>query len=195
MSSPDFNKLNALTDDELVRLAQSGDRAALNAVLVRYAAMVKRIASCSFGASLEPDDLAQEGMLGLLAAVYSYAPEKAASFHTYASVCVSNRIMSAVRADNRLKHSPLNSFVPLNETDVAPNANPEDLVLAAEKAEQLLLFLSEELSQLENHVLRLHLSGECYERIAEKLQISVKAVDNALQRVRKKLKLRLQEGS
>ncbi len=195
MSSPDLNNKNSMADDVLVSLAQSGDQAALNTLLVRYTAMVKSIASCSFGASLEPDDLAQEGMLGLLAAVYSYAPEKAASFHTYASVCVSNRIVSAVRAGNRLKHSPLNSFVSLQESDAASQPDPEELLLADEKAEQLLLFLSEELSQLEYKVLRLHLSGDRYENIAEKLQISAKAVDNALQRVRKKLKFRLKEGS
>lgn len=182
-------------DEELVRLAQNGDRAALSELLNRHTAMVKRIASRSFGASLETDDLVQEGMLGLLAGVYSYVPDQAASFTTYASVCVSNRIVSAIRAASRLKHSPLNSYVPLNEVNLSTGVNPEETVLAEEQTEFLLSFLSTQLSALENKVLRLHLVGKSYGEIAEVLQINVKSVDNALQRIRNKLKFGLQEGS
>ena len=195
MSSPEFKKFNIMSDDELVRLSQNGSQEALNALFARYNAFVYRIASRSFGASLETDDLAQEGMLGLLAAVYSYAPEKAASFHTYASVCVSNRIVSAVRADTRLKHSPLNSYVSLSDVQAPSAVSPEDVVLAQESAQRLLLFLTEELSQLEYRVLRLHLIGHDYRSIACLLGISVKSADNAIQRIRKKLASGLQERS
>lgn len=195
MSSPVSEVYMNAADTELVRMTKDGDRAALNALLHRHTAMVRAIASRSFGASLETDDLVQEGMLGLLAAVYSYVPDQAASFHTYASVCVSNRIASAVRAASRLKHSPLNSYVPLSEADGSAGNNPEDLVLAEEQAEYLLSFLSKSLTTLETKVLRLHLTGKSYTAIAEELNINVKSVDNALQRVRAKLKFGLQEGS
>ena len=195
MTSPE-NKPNCVgNDEELVVLAQNGDQAALNALLERYLATVRSVASRSFGASLETDDLAQEGMLGLLAAVYSYAPEKAASFHTYASVCISNRIRSAVRADTRLKHSPLNLSVPLTDENVSPGGNPEDLFVASEQAEQLLLLLSTELTALELQVLRQYLIDRNYRTVAEKVNITEKAVDNALQRIRKKLRHSMQEGS
>lgn len=195
MSSPVSKSLTASSDNELVRLAQSGEQKAVNELLVRYTATVHSVASCSFGASLETDDLAQEGMLGLLAAVYSYAPDKATSFHTYASVCISNRIRSAVRADTRLKHSPLNLSVPFSDDAIAPGGNPEDLIVAAEEAEQILSVLAKELSALEFRVLRAFLVGRTYKVVAENLGMTEKAVDNALQRIRKKLRTRLQEGS
>ena len=195
MASPDKKDNHAMSDDELVLLAQNGDQAALNALLERYTATVHSVASCSFGASLETDDLAQEGMLGLLAAVYSYEPEKAASFYTYASVCISNRIRSAVRADTRLKHSPLNSSVPLDDASRIPGGNPEDLVVASEQAEQILSFLAKELTPLEARVLRAVLVGKSYRAVAEELELTEKAVDNALQRIRKKLRSSMKEGS
>ncbi len=195
MSSPASDKYSTATDLDLVRFAKEGEQQALNVLLTRYMAMVRSIASRSFGASLETDDLVQEGMLGLLAAVYSYVPDQAASFHTYASVCVSNRIVSAVRAASRLKHSPLNSYVPLSEAEYAPGGDPEELILAEEQSEVLLSFLSTALSARENKVLRLHLTGKTYSEIADILQVSVKSVDNTLQRVRRKLKFGLQEGS
>ncbi len=195
MASPDKKDNHAMSDDELVRLAQNGDQAAVNTLLERYTATVHSVADCSFGASLETDDLAQEGMLGLLAAVYSYAPEKAASFHTYASVCISNRIRSAVRADTRLKHSPLNSSVPLDDATVIPGGNPEDLFVASEQAEQILFFLAKELTPLESKVLRAVLVGKPYRAVAEELSLTEKAVDNALQRIRKKLRNSMKEGS
>ncbi len=195
MASPDKKDNHALADDALVRLAQNGDQAAVNTLLERYTATVRSVAKCSFGASLETDDLAQEGMLGLLAAVYSYEPEKATSFHTYASVCVSNRIRSAVRADSRLKHSPLNSSVPLDDAAVIPGGNPEDLVVASEQAEQILSFLAKELTPLEGRVLRAVLVGKSYRAVAEESELTEKAVDNALQRIRKKLRRSMQEGS
>ncbi|MBE6813052.1 MAG: sigma-70 family RNA polymerase sigma factor [Ruminococcaceae bacterium] len=195
MASPEKKDNRAKSDDELIRLAQQGDQAAVNTLLERYTATVRSVASCSFGASLEPDDLAQEGMLGLLAAVYSYAPEKAASFHTYASVCISNRIRSAVRADTRLKHSPLNSSVPLNDANISPGGNPEDLFVASEQAEQILAVLAKELTPLESQVLRAFLVDKSYRVVAGKLSLTEKAVDNALQRIRKKLRNSMQEGS
>lgn len=195
MSSPDIRDLTTMTDDELVRLSQEGNQAAVNTLLDRYAAAVRSAATCSFGASLETDDLAQEGMLGLLAAVYSYAPEKAASFYTYASVCIANRIRSAIRADTRLKHSPLNLSVPFSDENITPGGNPEDLVVASEQAEHLLSVLTKELSHFELSVLRQHLVGSHYRVIAENLGVTEKAVDNALQRIRKKLRSSIQEGS
>lgn len=195
MSSPANKNLTALSDNDLVRLAQNGEQKAVNELLVRYTATVRTVASCSFGASLETDDLAQEGMLGLLAAVYSYAPEKAASFHTYASVCIANRIRSAVRADTRLKHSPLNLSVPFSDDAIDPVGNPEDLIVAAEQAEQMLSVLAKELSGLELRVLRTFLTERNYRSVAAILGMSEKAVDNALQRIRRKLKDSLQEGS
>lgn len=195
MPSPTYKKSTDLTDEQLVRLAQNGEQRAVNELLVRYTATVRTVASCSFGASLETDDLAQEGMLGLLAAVYSYAPEKAASFHTYASVCISNRIRSAVRADTRLKHSPLNLSVPLSDENVAPGGNPEDLYVASEEAEQMLSVLAKELSDLEFKVLRAFLVFRSYSKVAGTLGMTEKAVDNSLQRIRRKLRHSLQEGS
>lgn len=195
MQSPNRDMISAMSDNELVCLAKNGNQSAQRVLLERHTAMVKAIASRSFGASLETDDLVQEGMLGLLAAVYSYVPDQAASFSTYASVCVSNRIASAVRTASRLKHSPLNSYVPLSEATGTSCDDPEVLILAEEQAENLLAFLSSSLSERESKVLRLHLTGRSYREIAQILGVSVKSVDNTLQRVRSKLKNGLNERS
>ena len=185
--------LSSGTDEALAALAQAGDQKAVAALIDRYRPLVAAIASRYFGASLEADDLVQEGLIGLLSAVYSFSPDKNASFKTYCSVCVVNAIRTAVKADAGKKHSPLNSSVPLEDAELTDDLSPEQIVLSDERAVFINRFICTRLSPLEQAVLKQHLNGADYHTAASALGITEKAVDNALQRARGKLARALRE--
>ncbi len=174
-------------DEALAALAQSGEQKAATELICRYRPFVRMIASRYFGASMEADDIVQEGLIGLLSAIYTYSPEKNAAFRTYCAACVTNAIRSAVKADAGKKNSPLNSYVSLEDIDIAADFSPEQIVISDEKTGYIDRLIERELSALENDVLRLRLNGCDYRTTAQTLGISEKAVDNALQRVRSKL--------
>ena len=184
---------SSATDETLAVNAQTGAQAAATELICRYRPFVSMIASHYFGASLEADDIVQEGLIGLLSAIYTYSPDKSAAFRTYCAACITNAIRSAVKADASRKNAPLNSSVPLETVELTDDDSPEQIVLSDEKALYINRLISTRLSPMENAVLKLHLQGADYKSAASALGITEKAVDNALQRVRGKLSKALNE--
>ncbi len=158
-------------------------------LIIKHKGLVEAIASKYNGSPLEKDDLIQEGMIGLLAAIKSFNPEKGTKFTTYASRCIDNSIRSALKKFTRIKDIPQENIVALEDDviDAYYGLSAEDEYLAKESVAALSDVLYEGLSSFENEVLRLHIVGCSYTEIASKLGKNVKAVDNAIQRIRKKL--------
>lgn len=153
--------------------------------------LVEAIAAKYNNSPLERDDLIQEGMIGLLAAINSYNSEKGASFVTYATKCINTSILGALRKLSRLKDIPQSSIIPLDNEECFDSKfalSAEDEYLAKESVSNLNQALYEELSSFENEVLRLSIIGCSYSEIAKRLDKNEKAIDNAIQRIRKKLK-------
>lgn len=179
------------TDQDLQRMAACGDRAAEETLLLRYSRTVRACARPLFLAGGDSEDLTQEGFLGLLDAIREFQPDRDAAFATFAQVCVRNRLRSAVRAAARAKHAPLNSSLSLERDDVEPAgvspASPEELLIAQEDRAEELRRLERDLSSLEREILRHYLNGLSYSEIAQATHRSAKSVDNAVQRIRKKL--------
>lgn len=187
-------------DEALCALAASGDRQAEEALVVRYNRLVRICARPYFLAGGDSEDLIQEGMVGLLAAIREYDPAKAASFRTYAEVCIKNRLFSVIKAAARDKHIPLNNSVSLGTPLFGGNGDPlafsasdgqgtdpEQILLSRESFRERLEALMGQLSGFEASVLRLYLNGLSYSEIAAEVNKSPKSVDNAVQRIRRKL--------
>lgn len=187
---------SSMTDEELVFLAQSGNSPAETFVLDKFKAQAEKTASVFYGkyqhyctlGLLDKDDLYQEGLLGLLSAVYSYRPDRNTVFRTYASVCISNQIKATIKSANSKKNLPFGSLLSIDDTAIPATESVEDLFIFNETEEVLNSFLTKELSALELSVIRLFLQDMSYKDISEKLDIPVKSVDNAIQRIRGKLK-------
>ena len=177
-------------NSERVYAARYGDKAAMNELIKALAPTVESIASGYVGkCPMTRNDLIQEGMIGLLGSVYGYDADEGVKFETYATVCISNRIKSTVRNQLRNRHLPLNGYVQIDELDISDSqSDPQTIIDMQERMEDLSEGIEKRLTQLEKAVLRLHIGGHNYSSIAEVLSISVKSVDNALQRARKKLK-------
>ena len=195
MKNNDPSGASVPSDSMLAAAAQQGDKAALNELIGRYRSFAQSIAARYTGVFLEKDDYVQEAMLALLSAVYTYVPDKNAGFRTYAGVCVNNRLRSVAKAESAKKHQPLNTYVSLDEIELPGGADPEGQLISEEDAAQLTQFLQQELTKLEKQVLICRLKGLSYSDISERLHITEKSADNALQRVRTKLKKRLVIGS
>lgn len=185
MTDPTFA---SLSDEELASLVQTEVPGAVTELIKRFRPLVESIASHYFGVSLESDDIVQEGTLALLSAAYSYLPDKSAAFRTYSAVCISNRLKSLIKAETGKKNSPLNTYVPLEDVELPADTDPVKKVLADEAAKNLSDIIDTELSVLERSVLFGAIDGKSYRRIAEELGITEKSVNNALQRLRNKLK-------
>ncbi len=196
-----------LTDEALCTLAASGDRIAEEVLVMRYNRLVRICARPYFLAGGDSEDLIQEGMVGLLAAIREFNPAKEAGFHTYAAVCIKNRLRSAIKAAARDKHTPLNNGIsfetPLfdgNGDHYAYSAfhsgldNPEDLIIGREEAQERMGALRGQLSGFEAKILGLYLNGLSYSEIAREVNRSPKSVDNAVQRIRRKLAQHLSSG-
>lgn len=182
----EFNK----TDDEILSYAQSGSNKYAEKVIEKYRQTVEVIASKYKDSPMEREDLIQEGMIGLLAAIKSYRQDKGASFMTYAKICIDNSIQTALRKFSRQKDIPPQNVIEYQEEELpaeSGHASAEDIVIAQESVSMLTQVLRENLSDFENEVLRLHIVGCSYNEIARRLCKTPKAIDNALQRVRKKL--------
>lgn len=177
-------------NSETVYAARYGDKAAMNELISAFAPTVESIASGYVGrCPMTRSDLIQEGMIGLLGSVYGYDPDEGVRFETFATVCISNRIKSAVRNQLRSKHMPLNGYVDIDDVEISDDmSDPQTMIIMQERFEDLSESIEKKLTDLEKDVLRLHIGGHNYSSIAEVLSISVKSVDNALQRARKKLK-------
>lgn len=182
----EFNK----TDDEILSYAQSGSNKYAEKVIEKYRQTVEVIASKYKDSPMEREDLIQEGMIGLLAAIKSYRQDKGASFMTYAKICIDNSIQTALRKFSRQKDIPPQNVIEYQEEELpaeSGHASAEDIVIAQESVSMLTQVLRENLSDFENEVLRLHIVGCSYNEIAGRLCKTPKTIDNALQRVRKKL--------
>lgn len=191
----DTSDFSRSKDEELVKLAQSGDTQAETLIFERYKKEVistakfyfsKFSAYCLSGL-LDFDDIHQEGLLGLLSAIYSFRPEKNVTFRTYSAKCISNAIKAAVKAASSKKNTPVGNVVPLDDIDIPAPGSVEDSLIDDEDTEMLNRFLQTELSALEYSVLRLFLKECSYKNISETLEISEKSVDNAIQRIRGKI--------
>ena len=195
-----------LDDNRLQELAAVGDRQAEERLVLKYMRLVRRCSRPFFLVGGAPEDLIQEGMLGLLSAIRQYDPKQNAAFKTYAELCIKNRLLSAVKTDSRLKHNPLNDGLPLDlllsEESQIPllaytelfRRTPEEQVLARENKMELQQSFKRCLSPMERNVLRLYLDGLSYQEIAEQTGKPIKAVDNAIQRIRRKLAQNLDSG-
>ena len=175
------------SDNELWLAASSGDLTAEEELIARYTHLVKICARPLFLAGGDSEDLIQEGMLGLLSAVRSFSPEREAAFATYAEVCIKNRLYNAIRNAERLKNRPLNSALPIEDKLFGEGRDLEDRIVTQEHLRQVLSSFSGKLTPLERNVLERYLAGQSYRIIADTLGTSTKSVDNAVQRIRKKL--------
>lgn len=180
-----------LSDESLQKLAAAGDRGAEEALILRYSRVVRACARPLFLAGGDSEDLIQEGFLGLLDAIREFRDDRDAAFSTFAQVCVRNRLRSAVRSAARTKHLPLNSSLSWERDEVEPSMasppSPEEMVIAQEERAEDRKRLGEGLSPLEREVLGHYLAGASYDEIAQLTQRSAKSVDNAVQRIRRKL--------
>lgn len=195
----------ALSDTELVQLAQQQDSLAEEVLAVRYAQLVRACARPLFLAGGDSEDLIQEGMFGLLNAIRQYSPGLGASFHTFAEHCIHTRLLSAIKSASRLKHFPLNDGMslellsedpssPLSTANEVFRRSPEDMVLARESKEEIYDVLAQCLSRFEAKVLESYLEGLSYREIAARVNKDEKAIDNAVQRIRRKLARNLNPG-
>ena len=194
--------LQLKNDEALCALAAVGDRLAEEILVLRYNRLVRVCARPFFLAGGDSEDLIQEGMFGLLKAIREFDPNRDATFRTFAEVCVRNRIRSAVTAAARGKHTPLNDSIsfeaPSFGVDGAASGSsmhdPEYLIIGREEYTERLEKLKLQLSGFESDVLASYLSGLSYQEIAEQLHRPRKAVDNAVQRIRKKVALQVDSG-
>jgi RNA polymerase sporulation-specific sigma factor len=192
-----------LEDLQLVLKARNGDGEALDALIRRYTGFVRLKASSYFLAGGDSEDLIQEGLIGLYKAVRDFRPDKETSFRSFAELCVTRQIITAIKTATRFKHTPLNTYVSFSNTpagqegesdctlgDALPGPSvdePSICVISTEELQSLVFCLGTGLSQLEADALRLYLEGSSYEEMAERLDCDTKTIDNALQRVKRKV--------
>lgn len=188
-----------LSDEELQKIASIGDPEAEENLVMRYRRLVRICARPLFLAGGDSEDLFQEGMFGLLSAIRQYDPNSSASFKTFAQHCIQNRLLTAVKASSRNKHIPLNDGVSLeyilsdeSQTQAAVfpemfRRTPEEQVLARESEKEFYSTFTRCLSDFELKILHLYLEGLSYREIADKMRRNTKSIDNAVQRIRRKL--------
>lgn len=182
------------TDEELIEMMRQGDKDVVEYLIDKYKSMVRQKARVLYLVGGDQDDLIQEGMIGLFKAVRDYRNDRDASFYTFAQLCVDRQIYHAIQSSNRQKHQPLNTYVSLSseewETEVCDmfQQSPENIVIAQENAVTMENRIRHQLSDFENQVLELYLDGKNYLQIAERLEKTPKSIDNALQRIRSKVK-------
>jgi RNA polymerase sporulation-specific sigma factor len=192
-----------LEDLQLVLKARNGDSVALDQLIRRYTGFVRLKASSYFLAGGDSEDLIQEGLIGLYKAVRDFRTDKETSFRSFAELCVTRQIITAIKTATRFKHQPLNQYVSFSHTpagqdtdgectlgDALPGSivdEPSIVVISTEELQSLVFTLGSGLSKLEADALRLYLEGSSYEQMAEELGCDTKTIDNALQRVKRKV--------
>ena len=182
------------TDEELIARLRAGEREITDYLIDKYKSLVRTRARALYLVGGDHEDLIQEGMLGLFKAVRDYQPGKEASFATFAGLCIDRQMYSAVASSQRQKHQPLNSFVSLSEPvseqelRLVDEETPEEIMISRENVIGMHERIKERLSKFEYQVLELYLKGYDYTQIAEKLGKQPKAIDNALQRIRSKVR-------
>ena len=182
------------TDEELIARLRAGEREITDYLIDKYKSLVRTRARALYLVGGDHEDLIQEGMLGPFKAVRDYKPGKEASFATFAGLCIDRQMYSAVASSQRQKHQPLNSFVSLSEPvseqelRLVDEETPEEIMISRENVIGMHERIKERLSKFEYQVLELYLKGYDYTQIAEKLGKQPKAIDNALQRIRSKVR-------
>ena len=192
-----------LEDLQLVLRARNGDTKAMDTLIRRYTGFVRLKSSSYFLAGGDSEDLIQEGLIGLYKAVRDFRSDKETSFRSFAELCITRQIITAIKTATRFKHSPLNTYVSFSQTpagqesegdctlgDALPGPSvdePSIMVISTEELQSLVFCLGTGLSQLESDALRLYLEGSSYEEMAERLEVDTKTIDNALQRVKRKI--------
>ena len=196
-----YNRFSLMMDEEIVDYARNGDAEALEYLIYKYKNFVKAKARSYFLIGADREDIIQEGMIGLYKAIRDYRHEKLSSFRAFAELCITRQIITAIKTATRQKHIPLNSYISLNKPiydeesdrtlmDVISGAkisDPEELIISREEFGDIESKISELLSDLEQEVLNSYLQGKSYQEIAMDLDRHVKSIDNALQRVKRKL--------
>lgn len=196
-----------MTDEEIVELAQQGEQSAVEYLVDKYRNFVRAKARSYFLIGADKEDIIQEGMIGLFKAIRDYKTDKLTSFRAFAELCITRQIITAIKTATRQKHIPLNSYVSLNkpiydeESDrtlmdilsTTKITNPEEIVISREEFIFIERKMGEILSSLEWKVLMSYLEGKSYQEIAVELKRHVKSIDNALQRVKRKLEKYLED--
>lgn len=201
-------RFRGMDELQIIQAAQSGDGEAMTFLLEKYKSMVRALSRPLFLMDGDKDDLLQEGMIGLFKAIRTYDADRGTVFETFANLCISSQLYSAIKISNRQKNIPLNSYISLDMSEgfeeggdsffelnralTVWQQNPEEIVIGEENARNIKRRLYSRLSKMEMQVLSLFLKGLTYQEIAGKLGKSPKAIDNALQRIKTKL-LKLQK--
>ncbi len=194
-------------DEEIVAMAKSGNNRALEYLLCKYQNFVKAKAKSYFLIGADKEDIYQEGMIGLFKAIRDFKDDKLASFKVFAELCITRQIITAVKTATRQKHIPLNTYISLNKPiydeesdrtllDILSGirvSDPEELIIDREEMESIESKIEEVLSGLEMEVLNSYLDGKSYQEIASDLDRQAKSIDNALQRVKRKLEKCLEQ--
>ena len=201
----DLQQLDSLLDEELVEMVHQGNTEALDYLITKYRSFVRMKGRSYFLIGADREDILQEGMIGLYKAIRDFREEKLSSFRAFAELCITRQIITAIRQ----KHIPLNSYISLDkpiydeESDrtlmdmIAGSVvdDPEELIINRENYDYIEGKMGEILSELEQQVLALYLDGQSYQEISEELNRHVKSIDNALQRVKRKLERYMEIGS
>ena len=190
-----------MTDEQVVQLAQAGEEPALVYLLNKYKNFVRSKARSYFLIGADHEDIVQEGMIGLFKAIRDFREDRLSSFRAFAELCITRQIITAIKTATRQKHIPLNSYVSLNKPiydeesdrtllDVITEgylANPEDVLINREDMSLIEVRIAQSLSPLERQVLAKYLQGKSYQEISRDMNRQIKGIDNALQRVKRKL--------
>jgi len=199
---------SSMLDEEIIDDARQGNNAALEYLINKYKSFVRAKARTYFLIGADREDIIQEGMIGLYKAIRDFRGDKLSSFRAFAELCITRQIITAIKTATRQKHIPLNSYVSLNKPifdeesdrtlmDIISEesiSDPEELIINMEEFKGIEDKMGEILSGLEWEVLSLYLEGKSYQEIADELDRHVKSIDNALQRVKRKLEKSLEEG-
>ena len=192
-----------IKDEDLIEIIKSGDKQAFDYLIARYKELVNMKVSKYFIVGAEKDDIIQEGLIGLFKAIKSYKADMQNSFKSFANMCIERQLITAIKTSNRQKHMPLNSYLSLNgaaydegegENDIslmdifesALIEDPLDTITKKEYYKDIEDTIDKKLSDFEKKVLNKYINGESYVQIAEELETTVKSIDNAIQRIRKK---------
>ena len=198
-------KFKQISDEELILKYRDGEEDAAGFLMNKYKNLVRKKAGSMYILGADKEDLIQEGMIGLFKAVRDYDMGRDVNFYTFADLCVSRQMYTAVQVSNRQKHIPLNTYISIysqtmsaeegegeyalmNALTTGKEANPEEMIIEQENMEQMELAILKELSELEKQVFELHLTGMNYIEIAKVLGRDEKSTDNALQRMKNKIK-------
>lgn len=199
MSYKDF------ADEELIERLRAGEKDITDYIMEKYKPLVRKKTNAMYLIGGETEDLIQEGMIGLFKAVRDYDAEKSTSFFSFADLCITRQLYSALEASNRKKHSPLNNYVSFSSQEETEGINleeilssqsisPEQMMIEEEGKQEFFNRLEENLSTMEKKVLYLYLEGDTYLQIAEHMEKSPKSIDNTLQRIRGKVKQLKEDG-